>query len=198
MAVASLLLDFSSPLPPNPPPVPASPKVERATWALAVLTGIVAIFTAVLAAVSFLTMLQERQASEKQLGVRTWLYLEQRSDSDEMNQARAKLAQDLDPYDPKKRAEIHDDILEFFESVGVLYNQKLLNEKLAVSSFSWEATRWWEVAKRYIADERQAAHDDSLFSEFEAFAKAMQKYEHHLTDADLKDFLAEQKALEGE
>src|SRR5689334_17629897 len=89
-----------------------SPKAERATWALAVLTGIVAIFTAALAGIAFKTMLEEHRASEKQLGVRTWLYLEQRSDSDEMNQARAKLAQDFDPYDPKKRAEIHDDILE--------------------------------------------------------------------------------------
>jgi hypothetical protein len=78
-------------------------------------------------------MLQERQASKEKLGVRTWLYVEQRSDSDEMTVARKKLAQELDPYDPKKRSEIHDDILEFFESVGALYNRKLLNEELALA-----------------------------------------------------------------
>jgi len=71
----------------------------------------------------------------------------------------------------------------------VLYNQKLLNETLAVFSFSWESTRWWEVAKGYITDQRQATHDDSLFKEFEKFAKAMRKYEtHQLTESDLKDF----------
>ena len=35
-------------------------KEERATWALAILTGIVAIFTAALGEAAFLTMLQER------------------------------------------------------------------------------------------------------------------------------------------
>jgi hypothetical protein len=117
----------------------------------------------------------------------------------QLTRARKKLAQELDPYDPAKKSEMDDDILEFFESVGVLYNQKLLNEKLAVSSFSWEATRWWEVAKGYIADQRQAGHDDSLFKEFEKFAKAMRKYEtRQLTDSDLKDFLADQKSLESD
>jgi len=72
----------------------------------------------------------------------------------------------------------------------------LLNKELAASSFSFEATRWWEVAKAYIADERRAAHDESLWSDFEAFAKAMRKNEKHLNKADLKDFLAGEQALE--
>jgi hypothetical protein len=70
-------------------------RAERATWFLAILTGIAAIFTAALAATSFFTMVQERQASEKQLGVRTWLYVEQRSDSNELTRARKKLAHEL-------------------------------------------------------------------------------------------------------
>jgi hypothetical protein len=184
------------PLQLNPTPIPPGPKVERATWALAVLTGIVAIFTAALAVLGFLTMRQERQATERELGVRTWLYVEERSDSDEMNLARTRLAQQLDPYDPNKRGEVDESILDFFESVGSLYNHNLLNEEPAASSFSWEVTRWWEAAKTYIADERRAAQDQSLLNDLEAFAKAMAKYEkHYPNETDVKQFLADQKNL---
>jgi hypothetical protein len=114
-----------------------------------------------------------------------------------MNLARTKLAQQLDPYDPNKRAEVDESILDFFETVGALYNHDLLNKELAASSFSWEVTRWWEVAKAYIGDERRAAQDQSLFNDFEAFAKAMRKYEkHYPTETDLKQFLADQKTPE--
>jgi len=171
-------------------------KPERATWALAVLTGIVAIFTAALAIAAFLTMLQERRASEEQLGVQTWLYVDPKFDSNELRLARKKLAQQLDPYDPGKRAEMDDGVLDFFESVGALYKRNLLNKELASSSFNYWAIRWWEAAKVYIADERRVAHDDSLWSDFERFAKAMQNNAPNLTEAELKDFLADEQSLE--
>jgi hypothetical protein len=88
-----------------------------------------------------------------------------------------------------------DKILDFFEDVGALYKRNLLDKELARSSFSWEASRWWEVAKVYITNERRDAHDESLFSDFEAFAKAMQKHEKPLSEADLKHFLAYEKSL---
>jgi hypothetical protein len=72
-------------------------KVERATWLLAIFTGIVAIFTAALAIASFWTVREERRASSEQLGVQTWLYVDPRFDSKELRLARKKLAQQLDP-----------------------------------------------------------------------------------------------------
>jgi hypothetical protein len=184
------------PLPPNPPPIPPSHKAERATWFLASFTGIVAIFTAALAIAAFWTVREARRASSEQLGVQTWLHVDPKFNSKELKLARKKLAHQLDPYDPGKRAEIDDDVLEFFESVGALYNRNLLNKELAASSFSYWAIHWWEVAKAYVADERRAEHDESVYGEFEAFAKAMQKHKPSLSDADLKRFLAAEKALE--
>ena len=175
-----------------------SRKVERATWLLAVFTGIVAIFTAALAIAAFWTVREERRASAEQLGVRTWLYVDPQFNSKELRLARKKLAQQLDPYDPRKRAQIDDDVLNFFESVGALYKRNLLNKELAASSFSYWAIRWWEVAKAYVADERRAEHNESIYSDFEAFAKAMRKDETHLSDADLKAFLADEESLESE
>jgi len=126
------------------------------------------------------------------------VYLDPRSDSKRLTLARKSLAQQLDPYNPEERAKIDDHILEFLRMWVPFYNRNVLNKELARSSFSWEAIRWWEAAKVYIADERRAHHDESLYSESEAFAKAMQKYEPPLSRADVKDFLAEEKTLETE
>jgi len=170
-------------------------KAERATWTLAILTGIVAIFTAALAIAAFWTVREARRASSEQLGVQTWLHVDPQFNSKELKLARNKLAHQLDPYDPGKRAEIDDDVLEFFESVGALYDRNFLNKELAASSFSYWAIRWWEVAKAYVADERRAEHDEHVYGDFEEFAKAMQKHEPRLSNADVKEFLAEEEAL---
>jgi hypothetical protein len=169
---------------------------DRATWALVILNAIVAIFTAALALAAFLTLLQERRASNEQLGVQTWIYLAPRFDSDELRLARKGFARQLDPYDPAKRAKMDEDVLDFFESVGALYDRNLLNKELAASSFGYWAARYWEAAKPYIDDERRAEHDESVWDEVEAFGKAMEKKKQaHVTDADLKAFLADEETL---
>ena len=70
--------------------------------------------------------------------MQTWLYVNPKFDSKELRQARKQLAQQLDSYDPEKRAEIDDAVLDFFESVGALYKRNLLNKELAASFFSFE------------------------------------------------------------
>jgi len=173
-------------------------KAERAAWLLAIFTGVVAIFTAALVAASFLTIREARQASSERLGVQTWLYVDPKFNSKELELARKHLAEQLDPYVPAKRAEVDDDVLNFFESVGLLYKRNLLNKELAESSFSYWAVGYWQAAKVYIADERRAEHDESIYGDFEAFARTMQKHKPRLSDAQLKDFLAAEKALESE
>ena len=171
-------------------------KAERAAWLLAIFTGVVAIFTAALVAASFLTISEARRASSEQLGVQTWLYVDTKFNSHELKLARKTLAQQLDPYDPAKLAEVDDNVLNFFDSVGTLFNRKLLNKDLARSSFSYWAARWWEVAKVYVVYERRAERNEAVYSDFETFAKEMQKNEPHVSDGDLKRFLADEKALE--
>jgi hypothetical protein len=48
-----------------------------------------------------------------------------------MRQARKKLAQQLDPYDPANHDQIGERVLELFESIGTVYNLGLLNVELA-------------------------------------------------------------------
>jgi hypothetical protein len=127
--------------------------------------------------------------------VQTWLVLEPRFDSKEMKQARKKLAEQMDPYDPSKHDQISEKVLEFFESAGTAYNVGLLNKELAASSFSYHAACWWEVVKAYVDKERKNLGDDgSVFYEFEKFAAAM-KGSDKIAGDDLDKFLKDEKRL---
>jgi hypothetical protein len=113
-----------------------------------------------------------------------------------MKRARKLLAKQCDLYNPLHHDEINEDVLELFESIATVYNIGLLNKKLALSSFSWHAVRWWEAVKPYIDEERRSKGDDtSLFQEFEKFAREMRRYDLKITSDDLKKFLADEKGL---
>ena len=137
------------------------------------------------------------KSTKDQIGVQVWMTMEARFDSQEMKQARRKLAFQLDPYDSTKHDDIGEHVLEFFESVGSVYLHGFLTEKLAESSFSYHANRWWEAAKSYVdAERREHKADDTLYCDFEAFVKAMWKYERHGIDKDeLKSFLEAERHI---
>jgi hypothetical protein len=160
-----------------------------ATWFLGVVTAVLALATVVLA-------FEARRGSLRQIGVQTWLALEPRFDSKEMKLARKKLARQLEPYDQTKHDQITEEVLELFESIGTVYNLGLLNEKLAISSFSFYANHWWKAAKPYVDHERSVrGGDPSLFSEFESLAGAMHKHDPNIDDKALKDFLDNERRL---
>jgi hypothetical protein len=134
------------------------------------------------------------QTAVDKTGVRTWLALESRFDSPEMKRARRELASQLDPYDPSSHTPINEDVLDLFESIGTVYNNGLLNKKLANSSFSYYATHWWEAAKHYVDEQRKQHSDDqSLFKEFETFAQAMRQPGEKIDAESLKRFLEDEK-----
>lgn len=173
--------------------------MDGATWVLAIATVVLAVATVILAIATVCLVRESRETVKRQMGVQTWLSLEPRFDSKEMKQARKKLAKQLDPYEQSKHDQITEEVLEFFESVGTVYRLGLLQEELAISSFSYYANRWWEAAKAYIDRERKARGDDrSLFSQFEAFVKAMQKHDPRIDDDELKNFLDNEKRLKTE
>ena len=155
-------------------------------------------FTAGMTAATFWLAHETRDSAREQIRVQTWLTLDPQYDTKEMRLKRMSLAKSIQTYDPKKREEIEDDPLDYFETIGSVYNRHLLNEELAVSSFSYSATRWWDAAQQYIYDERRRTNDPSIYEEFEAFVKAMRKYEPQPVTApdDLKAFLHDEQTLE--
>jgi hypothetical protein len=65
----------------------------------------------------------------RQIGVQTWLELEQRFDSVEVKRARKKLAQQLKSYSPNKHDKISETVLNFFESAGIACKSGCLDKK---------------------------------------------------------------------
>ena len=135
-----------------------------------------------------------RNTSDKQVGVRTWLTLIARFDSNEMTLARKTLATQLENYNSNNHDNISEGVLDLFEDIGTLYNEGLLDKHLAASSFSYFATRWWEAAQPYIAEERRRHEaDPTIFQEFEKFAKAMRQPGEKIDAAELSRFLTDEK-----
>lgn len=163
--------------------------MSEPTWILAVATVILAVAT-------FWLAFEARRGSIRQIGVQTWLSLQERFDSPEVKWARALLAEQCSPYNPSKHDEMSETVMELFESIGTVYNEGLINKKLASSTFSWFATRWWEAVKPYIDEERRRQDDDqTLFEEFEKFASHMRKHDPKIPSVDLSRFLANEKRL---
>lgn len=137
------------------------------------------------------------KTSTDQIGVKTWLELEKRFDSEEMKRARKKFAQQLKAYGLPNHDKISETVLNFFESVGVVYKEGCLNKMLAESSFSFHACRYWEAAKAYI-DQEQKRHDEdaTLFKDFQDFAKSMRLPDEKIDDEEIKRFLADEMKLD--
>lgn len=152
-------------------------------------TVILALATVLLAGATFYLALEARQASYRQIGVETWVRLQARFDSQEMQNARKTLAEALDPDHPKKDEEVPNEVFDFFESVGALYNHRpsRIARDLAENTFSYDAQGWWDAGEGYIQRERGRTGDRTSYQEFEAFAKAMRaKYP---AEVNVREFL---------
>ncbi len=159
-------------------------------------SSVLAVVTAILVLATFWLVYETRHAATRQIGVQTWLTLDERFDSKEMKQARKILAAQLDPYDPTKFDQIDETVLNFFEDVGVTYENNDLDKELAESSFSYEANFWWAAAEAFIHDDRKRSGDDpTVYDNFESFAKAMHRYDPKISNKALKQFLADEKGL---
>jgi hypothetical protein len=162
-------------------------------WTL-VSTVILAAATVLLAFYTGSLAKSTREASVRQLGVQTWLHLAARFDSGEIRRARGQLAEQLeDGYDSSKHDDITEQVIDVFEDIGTVLRLGLINEDLADSAFSFYATRWWEVLKPYIREERRRnKDDDEIFSDFEALAKKMHREGEEL---ELRKFLRDEKGF---
>lgn len=139
---------------------------------------------------------ETREASIRQLGVQTWIYLASRFDSEEMRRARGRLSEKLEHYSQSKHDEITEEVLNVFEDIGTLKRLGLINEDLADSTFSYHVSRWWEVAKTYIYEERaRNDNDNEIFEDFERLAKEMRRPSEKLDSLDLEKFRSDEQQL---
>ena len=181
---------------------------ETAPTLMAVFTALMAVFTAWLAwetrklAKGWRETSAEQKAawlktSDDQIGVTAWLELDRRFDSEEMKRARKKFADQLRTYAVANHEKISETVLSFFESVGIAYKEGHLNKKLAGSSFSFHAVRYWEAAKAYVDQERKKhGEDQTLFEDFMDLAKLMRSPFEKLNDREIQLFLEDEIRLD--
>lgn len=165
----------------------AAPRKIEPMW----LTVVVSISTLGLAVATIWMVWESRQASYRQLGLDSWMHFEDRWDGAEMKKARYALAESLrNGYEPSKADDIPEEVMDFFESVGTVWSEGLMNSKLAEMSFSYDAAGWWEACEPYVLDQRRKMADKTIYDKFERFGKAMKA---KFGAIDVNRFLKEQE-----
>lgn len=154
-----------------------------------------AVFTAVMVVLTWLSIKESREASYRQIGVQNWLEMEKRFDSSEMRRARQVLAQQF-LSTTQDHNKISESVMDFFEDVGTLYKRGMIDHDLTQSSFSFHACRWWEASKTYVdAEQKRHGEDGTLFVDFRDLAATMRMRGEKIDDAELKRFLEDEARL---
>ena len=87
----------------------------------------------------------------------------ERFESERMKSGRTLLAEQLLTAGPFNQVAI----VEFFDEMHTFLHDSYLDEDLLWSSFGFSATRWWNVCKNYIYEERTRRNDPTLFGGFQ-------------------------------
>lgn len=180
----------------------ASLCIDWSVWAniaVALATGFLAWKTLNLATSTEQMAREAKEGSIRQIGVQTWLTMEERFDSPRMHNSRRKLAELLSRYNSgpdeffgNLHNAVTEEVLELFESIGTVYNLGLLNNELAKSSFGFYAVGWWKHSHLYIENERNRLNDNDIFIEFQKFAEEMEKQN---LDIDITQFVKDEMQL---
>jgi len=132
--------------------------------------------TVALVFITWLMLRKQLLIAREQMKVELQLKREEEFDSHRLISARATLARQL--LASTRHEDINEDLLNFFETVGMLLSRKYLDAEMAGVAFSYYGIRWWIACKDYIVEERKRKdNDDSLFSEFQSLVEVFYKYE---------------------
>lgn len=110
------------------------------------------------------------------------LKLDERFSSSEMRKSRRKLAEVLtdNPDDYIKIDEIADDVLGFFEDLGIMVRKKTIPEDLAWQMNCYYVLRYWDLLSKYISWVRKERDDLTYYSEFEYLYRKMLRLEERM------------------
>jgi hypothetical protein len=139
---------------------------------LAIATVCLAIYTYRLVTATQRLFIETKAAAEKQLGVNTWLEFVRRFDSKQMDDARHELATEISQQLPT----IGEEVLEFFEELGIAWNEDCIDKKLAHSSFSYDAQNWWALVKKPYVDKLRTDKGEEFYCEYEKMLTSMRKH----------------------
>lgn len=157
-------------------------------------------WAAVAAAITAIIAIRaESKRSRFALGVDLIIKLDERFNSEEMQKARQDAAKSL----LDKTYTGADDMLDFFEMIGLLTRRGALDEKMVWHTFFYWLHRYWCSANEYITKERR--EDFTVWADLNYLHSRVvdiEKRERRCTDSDLllsedsiKEFLEEESNL---
>lgn len=112
---------------------------------------------------------QQGRALRADLKVRLQLQFGERFDR--LMDARNQLAERIRV--GATRDTISEDVMNFFEDLGMYLGRGYLDEELVWNTFGFYAVRWWLACKDYVLLERRRHNDQTLFKDFENLAAKM-------------------------
>jgi len=162
------------------------------TWALVLVTLLLVWVTWLMLKKQIALLKEQTEDNRENLRLQTYLTFAKRFDSRQMQTDRISLAQQFlnkTPHD-----QIKENVMDFFEDMGLFLRQDFLDEELAWETFGFRAVRWWSVCRNYVLEERKAANDSTVFTDFENLATRFRKRDKRAkltepSDAELIAFL---------
>ncbi len=157
------------------------------TWALVGVTLLLVGVTFWMARKQVDLLREQTKDARANLQLQNHLTFAARFDSRELQSDRKLLAQRLLEGAPHDK--ISENVLDFFEDLGLFLRRGYLDEELEWDTFGFYAVRWWAACKDYILEERKRQNDETLFTDFENLVRT-------LRTLDAKSGLAEPTAAE--
>ncbi|HEV2498823.1 MAG TPA: hypothetical protein VGY31_04490 [Terriglobia bacterium] len=149
------------------------------------------LLTAIAALVSSIVAVKSLGASKRSLSADLCMRLEDRFDSVHIKSCRSRAAKSLLTHSNVEEAE---DVLDFFETTGLLVRLKALNLEMVYSSFFHWANTYWNAAKPHIDLRRKTRK--TLWQEFEYLYRKMIEIEKR-KDASSVDLSPTPQLIEG-
>jgi len=131
------------------------------------------------------------------LGIDTILKMDERFNSEEMKKIRQVAAKSLRD---QTNTDV-EDVLDFFETIGMLTHKGALDEEMVWNTFYYWVIRYWYAAKEYIETKRK--EDPSIYSELIYLKERLidiEKKKHlnakiEFTKNEIEEFLTEETEI---
>jgi branched-subunit amino acid transport protein AzlD len=185
------------------PKIPVSPPFKKENnWNWDMVTAIGTWFLSVgtLVAVCF-----QQKSNNRLTQAQTFFIYTDRWDSDRMRKNRKDLSTylllKLNGELEKNSPSAQDDVLNFFEELGMALKQKYLDMDMVWQAFSHYILYYWSSNNAYIDKDRKDSNDSTYFSEFQYLFEQMYKIEIKkklrvkIPEDKLKEFLESEENL---
>lgn len=160
--------------------------------------GVTAIATIAIAMGSIFAVTSQNNQSRIALGVDLVLRLDDRFNSAQFRQLRRNAASSL----LKKSSAPPDEVLDFFETIGMLVRRGVLDEEVVWHTFFYWVNGYWYAAHDYIKSKNDPTfYEDMRYLHERLVALEKHKYnspesEIQPSEPELKDFLIEESNLQ--